>query len=555
MSRLMELLMSSRPGSRSAHGWVKSGYAGRLYYRQPRGTHSRYSVWSFDTNHAAHLNSTFPACLIAALLSLLVAWPNGVAQDQRNSAPSESFPLDGKVTDANDQSIGQAIVEIIPAVPSQAQMPDDPSTVISAAADGRFQIQRRSVPLVIYVHTADQTQAGIARINSTQRKVRVSVGPLASVRGRLLNHRGEVVSKGRIGATVSIYKPAANDGTFPLRRDIGVRPTIGHDGRYELSGLIPGEEYEIVISEPARGRFEKLATVKPARSEKIDVGDTRYTSALTFEEMAADLFRPRGKINERIARVEDEASACFTRVLLFLGDAASSPSLEMVAFCDRNSQLLSRYERLAVSLEDLEAMAEIKRLYGSELAKVQIPVVMVLDEQSKPVGTISLVSDDPKALNRAITEFLSTSAPPLLDAEDLLANALDQARRQDKKVLLNETAQSWKGCGSLSRYLGEYQETLNQYFVVVRINRSRLKHGQEVMNRFRPDRSSGFPWIAILDSDGNRLTDSDGPERKNFRYPRDVEGVDRFLQVLSSAAPSLSAEQLAQLRKGFDKGR
>jgi hypothetical protein len=88
-------------------------------------------------------------------------------------------------------------------------------------------------------------------------------------------------------------------------------------------------------------------------------------------------------------------------------------------------------------------------------------------------------------------------------------------------------------------------------FVPVRIDRSRFAHGEDVMNQLR-SKWSGVPWCAILDADGKKLADWEGPDG-NIGYPAEPKEREYFLKIMSTSVPKITAEQIAELRADLEE--
>ena len=162
-----------------------------------------------------------------------------------------------------------------------------------------------------------------------------------------------------------------------------------------------------------------------------------------------------------------------------------------------------------------------------------------------------LEGTDTSAAARKLANFLTAHALPRLDAEKLLAAALERARRQDKRVFVQETGTYCSWCRVLSRFIANNRQIFDENYVLLEIDRDRFVHGDEVMKRYRTGEDRSIPWCAILDAEAKMQANWDSPHG-NIGFPRDAKGIDHFLQVLSKTASRLTAGQLQKLRRALE---
>jgi hypothetical protein len=148
-----------------------------------------------------------------------------------------------------------------------------------------------------------------------------------------------------------------------------------------------------------------------------------------------------------------------------------------------------------------------------------------------------------------VVAFAAAHAPVKPDARKLLDEALAQARREKKHVLLDESAPYCPPCVSLSKYLQRNRALISKDFVVVTLDR-RFANGAEVMKRLRKDDVS-TPWTAVLDVDGKTLITSDGPGG-NIGYPGDASGRTHWEKMLRTGAWRLTEAEVRGLLGQLD---
>jgi Sigma-70, region 4/Protein of unknown function, DUF255 len=430
----------------------------------------------------------------------------------------------------------------------------------TTAADGTFEVERVLVPAVLYARTKDRAAAGVARIDADQERVTVRVGPLARARGRLLKDGREVVAGGRVQYGVRVYE--GEPPNSPFRVSFGGVATAGPDGRYTIEGLVPGEEYYVSFEPGPEGPWSGLTTVKPTGAETIELGDTSFREParpLSPEEKTARFFKPRGKLSERIARAQAEAKRHYLCVLLVVADPGDEKARKLNELREDNEAVvaaLAEYEQVPVAADDAESRAALRQTYELEDDALKAPVLLVLGEDAKVVATHRPNLAGPGAASTAkeLVKFLEAHALPRLDADKLLADALDRARRDDKRVFLVETGTYCSWCRVLSRFLDGHKDVFAPNYVFVEIDRGRFAHGVEVMKRYRPGDDQSIPWCAILDDKGKVLANWEGPDG-NIGFPSEAGGIDHFLKILADTAPRLTPAQLTDLRRALEEKR
>jgi hypothetical protein len=143
-----------------------------------------------------------------------------------------------------------------------------------------------------------------------------------------------------------------------------------------------------------------------------------------------------------------------------------------------------------------------------------------------------------------LVAFLKKNAPVLPDARKLLDDALAQAKRDGKRVLVEESGAYCGWCVKLAQYLDEHRALIDKDFVWIAVD-PRFSNGKEVIETLRKT-SGGIPWTIILNSDGTPLISSDGP-KGNIGYPSSEEGRAHWETMLRTAAQNLTDAEIKQL--------
>ncbi len=196
-------------------------------------------------------------------------------------------------------------------------------------------------------------------------------------------------------------------------------------------------------------------------------------------------------------------------------------------------------------LVDSATNGDLLRSYGADNEKHGLPFLTVLDAGGQVLvnQNTSDLEDGPQHDSAKVKAFLEHWKTERPSAETAWKAALEQARREDKRVLLYASA-PWCGwCHRLGDLLAKLDPLLARDYVVQKIDTERMDHGAELIAQHRDDRSQGIPWLAIFESDGRLLITSDGPAG-NIGYPAKDAEQAHFLAMLRATKRRLSDDEL-----------
>jgi hypothetical protein len=183
---------------------------------------------------------------------------------------------------------------------------------------------------------------------------------------------------------------------------------------------------------------------------------------------------------------------------------------------------------------------------------------VITDENGSIVGSLhgkDLIGDDPAAADPSkVGAFLQKHSPSKIDARELFTDTMERARRENKRVFIQQTA-TWCGpCWSMSRYLDKHRAIWEKDFIWIKMD-ERWLNADDVMKPIRKGAQGGIPWMAILNADGKVLATSNTSEGENigFPYPSEPEGIQHFLTMLKSTAQRLTEGDLALLKQALEK--
>ncbi len=138
------------------------------------------------------------------------------------------------------------------------------------------------------------------------------------------------------------------------------------------------------------------------------------------------------------------------------------------------------------------------------------------------------------------------------DARRIVADALSEAGRSDRKVLLVFGTENCLPCRQMERFLDQQEQTLSDHFIVVKVVYDVMENGKAVHHEYRrpPEVVNGglyIPWSCVLDSNGNRVVTSDGPDGTIGLPQGGAKGRAWFMQMLRRADAGLTEEELATI--------
>jgi hypothetical protein len=481
--------------------------------------------------------------------------------------------LKGRVVRADDPKVGVPEASI-----EGHHVKLDPVFVRGVSAkDGAFALRRGESDLVLFAATADKKLAAITLVKSTDDTATLPLAPTASATGRLLDHDGRPAAGRRIDYGTRIGPPKG-----PFIDAFGGTTTTADDGTFTVTGLVPGYEYHLnpVTELDADGRprgWSGAGTVKAERAEQLHLGDRKmpkpYTPP-TPADFITTAFASKAPLDQRLDKARHTAQACYQNVLVVLAAPDRAP---LRRFFDhwRDDQeydvwnAFAEYVTVFVNVDTADAKtrawADANHIPwptpspfsrdptgSAPPADNNAMTFAVLDETghllaTAPAGPL-LAAGDAKAQRARLIEFAKKNARTLPDAQKLLDDALARAKREDKRVLLDQTGALCGWCVRLHDYLESQRHLIDKDYVTVVLD-GRMPHGREILQRLRSkneDDQGSTPWMAILDADGKTLITSDGPHG-NIGYPGEPGGQSHWEQMLRSTAKRLTPDEIQSL--------
>ena len=277
---------------------------------------------------------------------------------------------------------------------------------------------------------------------------------------------------------------------------------------------------------------------------------------ISMQQRVGDLLNSTKPLAKRAKTAMADAKDDNARVLVVLADPTVEAAVqfyEALYTCSdgRFRSAVEAYELLWVKASNPEDVSQAARELSIDLNGVVAPSVVVLDDNGAVLG------HGPLSLERRgnleiipLRDLLIKYLLPKPDSEKLLADALVQAKNQNKRVLLQESGTWCIPCHRLSRFIEAHREVFDANYVWLRIDGA-ATHSADVIQRLRRKWGS-IPWIAILDSNGTVLGTSDKDEL-NFSVPSDAAQIELLIDLLKSTTPQLSEDQVRTVRRDLGK--
>ncbi|MBI5757281.1 MAG: thioredoxin family protein [Planctomycetales bacterium] len=147
-------------------------------------------------------------------------------------------------------------------------------------------------------------------------------------------------------------------------------------------------------------------------------------------------------------------------------------------------------------------------------------------------------------------------------AVSIVESSLVQARSENKRVMLLFSTKSCLPCQQLEKFLSANSSTISKQYVVSTIDLDTTPDNDAIHEKYRntADGPNYYPWIVILDADGQPLFSSDGPPGSANQLGEGRSGVialpftndaslELFLQMVQETGPNITLEDVEALRR------
>ena len=289
------------------------------------------------------------------------------------------------------------------------------------------------------------------------------------------------------------------DDDWPFHDDFGGTAQTDAEGRFTIPGLVPGQTYHVAM-ELTEKSWTGVSILTPRAAGRLDLGELRIDTVVnrphvppTPEKRAADAFFASTTASIPASLQKDrtmlEARREHTRPLLLFGKPDDAACIDLFrAFNEEGARTaLSGFSHdlpqprelrwefeLACFDTRMPGAQQLGEALGLRLHLESAPLLVTLANDGSLDSKYRLRLDGEWKLDRHfLSMFLLKQKLATRDAEKMLAEALEKAKAENKRVFLIFSA-SWCGpCRQLERLLDTQKAELERHYVFVKPDISR----------------------------------------------------------------------------------
>jgi hypothetical protein len=418
----------------------------------------------------------------------------------------------------------------------------------------------------VCARSPDGQLGGLLITGPADKRATIKVQPLGGIMGQLVDAEGHPLAKRHFHCGVLVRE---GNEAAPWMHCFGVHGTSDNDGEFVLRGLVVGGRYRIVdiksqqtlalatVESTATAQLGKITATKVGYAPAVDLtagnppGNPTAPKANDLSALDQQILQSvRGDPNDKYAKAKEGAGSYRQRIALLLVDPKADATRQLMELRkDKEVRLaMDNFRLIFVDATSEPAKALTKSLDVKLAASDALPQIIVRDPAGAAVaaGEAAEISVGGQIDKSRFIDWLHANALEPLDARKLLDDALADARKTGRRVLVQETA-VWCGpCHMVSDYLERQRAIWDKDFIWIRLD-ERWTHNKEVVAGLRTASSGGgIPWLAVLDADGQVLA-------THLGYPGNPAMVDKFLAMLKETSHRLTEDDLARLREPLEQ--
>ncbi len=424
--------------------------------------------------------------------------------------------------------------------------------------EGRFKLERDLHLTSLHVQSADGKLGALLEVDADTEEIKIPLQPLATASASLVDgETGKALADREITYGILVYDTEKDEG--PFRIAFGGKTTTDAEGRFSIKNLVPGGEYDIDLTVVKGQSWHTIGKVQPKNGEPIDLGKLEYKprpeyKAPTLGERIARAFATPGTPLERYEAALRDIKLSRQRILLLLADPAGEAAKGFLTLRYEDQEVgraLDEFRLIAVnSASPHETPAKkLAEKFSQNLAGARAKFLLIaVDAEGQPLDSLEAgdLMTAGKMDQKKVMAFLKKHTQKPLDARTLLDETLAQAKRENKRVIVQETA-TWCGpCWLLSRFLDKHRDLWKEDYIWIKMDH-RWIGSRKVMQELRQEAKGGIPWWTILDADGKKLATSNQADGTNIGFPSGSKGIEHFRAMFTQSAQRMTTKQLNAL--------
>jgi beta-lactamase regulating signal transducer with metallopeptidase domain len=422
---------------------------------------------------------------------------------------------------------------------------------------GRFEVERNLHPATIHAANADGSLAGLTEIDSDTRLMIITLKPVSNATGILLDEATNApLADQELVVGVQVHM---GDRNAPFRTEFGGTTRSDAQGRFRVERLVQGGNYRISRTLIAGQSWSQVETFTPDKPGDIDLGTIivkpqRVYKPPTLAERITQAFTSNKTPLERFAAALPDAKLARLRILMLLADPDGHATTQFMKLRYEHESVRTAFNDFRlIAVNSAPGHSDDAKLLAERFGKhrqtgLSTFFVIVADADGNLVDTAEAgnLMDGGEISPEKLLLFLQKHTLSPLDAKVLYHEALEQAKRENKRVILQETA-TWCGpCWKLSRFLDTHRKIWEPDYLWIKMDH-RWTGARELMKTLRGDATAGVPWWVIVDAEGKTLTTSNRPSGENIGFPSTAEAIQHFQTMFEQTAQRLSPEQIQSL--------
>lgn len=256
--------------------------------------------------------------------------------------------------------------------------------------EGWFRVKRWQDKMAVVAWSKDKKLTGSVTVGPDDTEATIPIGPAGALKGQVIDVvTGEPMRNRTVRFEVFYHyelpaKPNAGIGSSRLAQSV----KTDAEGRFEMDGLVPGEEYTLSAArsenETERKPYDRICKATPRSGETVDLGVVGARSEMSPGEAMTVALTNRRPVDGRLAQWAREANAKKKRTLVAFWTNAGRDQLTEIL--GSKGERLNEY--LVISSQVEPSQFEVTRLafakkWGFKESNESWPVLCILDVDGK----------------------------------------------------------------------------------------------------------------------------------------------------------------------------